>query len=155
MYRKVLKLSKSAFLKTSPGQIINLIGNDINKLEYVLTFLPYPFVSLVVICLTIFLLWTQFEYSVLIGVLTLFTIFPVQMVMSKLLGKFFAEAARRTDERIRLMNEFIPAIKIIKVKGLISLFYEFFTNALIYRCTAGRCNLLKWSIRLENVRLAK
>ena len=115
MYRKVLKLSKSAFLKTSPGQIINLIGNDINKLEYVLTFLPYPFVSLVVICLTIFLLWTQFEYSVLIGVLTLFTIFPVQMVMSKLLGKFFAEAARRTDERIRLMNEFIPAIKIIKV----------------------------------------
>lgn len=37
------------------------------------------------------------------------------MLMGKLLSTFFAEAAKRTDERIRLMNEFIPAIKIIKM----------------------------------------
>ena len=36
MYKKVLKLSKSAFLSTSAGQIINLIANDINKLEMIL-----------------------------------------------------------------------------------------------------------------------
>lgn len=32
MYKKILRLNKSAFLSTSPGQIINLIANDINKL---------------------------------------------------------------------------------------------------------------------------
>ena len=109
----------------------------------ILHFLPYPFVSLLVICLGIGLLWNQFGYSVLIGVSVLFIILPMQMWLGKLLSKFFAEAAKRTDERIRLMNEFIPAIKIIKVKGLISLFYKLFTNALIYRCTAGRCNSLR------------
>ena len=115
MYKKVLKLNKSAFLHTSPGQIINLIGNDINKLEMILHFLPYPIVTVVVIALVITFLWSTFTYSVLIGTLVLGFILPVQMVMGKLLSTFFAEAAKLTDERIRLMNEFIPAIKIIKM----------------------------------------
>lgn len=72
-------------------------------------------VSVVVICLGIGLLWEKFRYSVLIGVSILLLIVPVQMAMGKMLSKYFAQAAKLTDERIRLMNEFIPAIKIIKV----------------------------------------
>lgn len=64
MYKKILRLNKSAFLTTSPGQIINLIANDINKLgnliekkffikfltsslslEMCMHFIPYPLVS--------------------------------------------------------------------------------------------------------------
>lgn len=35
--------------------------------------------------------------------------------MGKQFGKLRAEAARLTDERVRLMNEYIPAMRVIKV----------------------------------------
>lgn len=98
MYKKVLKLSKSAFLTTSPGQIINLIANDINKLEMVLHFIPYPFVSLLVIILVVSCLWSTFNYCVLIAVAVLLIVLPFQMCMGRSLSVYFAKAAKLTDE---------------------------------------------------------
>lgn len=47
VYRKTLKLSKSAFANTSSGQIQNLLAGDMNRIETIFILISYPFIGFV------------------------------------------------------------------------------------------------------------
>ena len=115
IYRKSLKLSKSSLHKTSVGQIANLLSVDMTRINGVFFYLPMPFIGFILIFYAIFKLWPYLHHYTLYGVLFLFLVLPIQSVVGRLYAKISFEASKFTDERMRLVDEFINAIKIIKI----------------------------------------
>lgn len=69
----------SAFSKTSNGQIVNLLSNDVNRFDYVFVFFHYLFILPFQCTIITYLIWTDVGISAFVGVavLALQTI-PVQ-----------------------------------------------------------------------------
>jgi ABC-type multidrug transport system fused ATPase/permease subunit len=117
VYQKTLRLSKAAMGTTTVGQIVNLLSNDVNRFDFGLVFIPYLVVAPLQAIIIIILLSKY--YLGLAPTLAGFSVFilylPFQAVMGKWFGTVREETAVRTDERIRLMNEIVPAMRVIKM----------------------------------------
>lgn len=117
VYQKSLRLSKAAMGHTTVGQIVNLLSNDVNRFDFGLVFIPYLVVAPLQAIIIVVLLSKY--YLGLVPTLAGFSVFilylPFQAVMGKWFGTIREKTAIRTDERIRLMNEIIPAMRVIKM----------------------------------------
>ncbi|XP_077300828.1 ATP-binding cassette sub-family C member 4-like [Arctopsyche grandis] len=116
IYRKVLRLDSKSLGRTTAGQLVNIMSNDVIRFDSVLLFLHYFWIMPFQVILVCYLIYTQVSIAALIGVasITLQTL-PVQGYMSKLSSSLRKKIAVRTDERVRLMNEIISGIQVIKM----------------------------------------
>ncbi|XP_025264055.1 multidrug resistance-associated protein 4 [Camponotus floridanus] len=114
LYRKILRLSKSS--TTTPGQIINLLSNDMARFDQLFTFLHYIWILPVQGAIIAFLIWQNVGIASLAGIflITIQTI-PLQGYISKWTSKLRLKSAVRTDERVRLMSEIISGVQVIKM----------------------------------------
>lgn len=116
IYRKALRLSQRALGKTTVGQMVNLLSNDVNRFDYAFIFVPFIFTApLQAIISIVYLYYFNFKWAVFAGCAVLVAYLPFQMYMGTLFSKLRARTAILTDERIRLMNELIPAMRVIKM----------------------------------------
>ncbi|XP_068575379.1 ATP-binding cassette sub-family C member 4 [Cebidichthys violaceus] len=115
IYNKALHLSSSAMGKTTTGQIVNLLSNDVNKFDDVTIFLHYLWVGPLQAAAVVGLLWLEIGPSCLAGMGVLMFLMPVQTMFGKLFSKFRSETAVLTDDRIRIMNEVVSGMRIIKM----------------------------------------
>ncbi|NXM55939.1 MRP4 protein, partial [Illadopsis cleaveri] len=115
IYRKALRLSNVAMAKTTTGQIVNLLSNDVNKFDQVTIFLHFLWAGpLQAIAVTV-LLWMEIGPSCLAGMAVLIILLPVQTCIGRLFSSLRSKTAALTDVRIRTMNEVISGMKIIKM----------------------------------------
>ncbi|NXR35906.1 MRP4 protein, partial [Zosterops hypoxanthus] len=115
IYRKALRLSNVAMGKTTTGQIVNLLSNDVNKFDQVTIFLHFLWAGpLQAIAVTV-LLWREIGPSCLAGMAVLIILLPVQTCIGRLFSSLRSKTAALTDVRIRTMNEVISGMKIIKM----------------------------------------
>ncbi|NXL82491.1 MRP4 protein, partial [Leptocoma aspasia] len=115
IYRKALRLSNVAMAKTTTGQIVNLLSNDVNKFDQVTIFLHFLWVGpLQAVAVTV-LLWREIGPSCLAGMAVLIILLPVQTCIGRLFSSLRSKTAALTDVRIRTMNEVISGMKIIKM----------------------------------------
>ncbi|KAF9108232.1 hypothetical protein BGX29_002375 [Mortierella sp. GBA35] len=117
IYRKSLKLSSAAKQKSTAGEINNHMSVDAERWNDAITFLPM-FISIPYeLAIALWLLYQQIGWSVFTGLATILIMIPVQGVV----GKFFTQAKSRKlesmDQRIRIMNEILSGIKIVKLYG--------------------------------------
>ncbi|XP_029155458.1 multidrug resistance-associated protein 4-like isoform X2 [Nylanderia fulva] len=114
MYRKILCLSKSS--TTTPGQIINLLSNDMSRFDQLFMFLHYIWIMPIQGAAITYLIWRSVGIASLAGIflITIQTI-PLQGYISKLTSKLRLKSAVRTDERVRLMSEIVSGIEVIKM----------------------------------------
>ncbi|XP_015517778.1 probable multidrug resistance-associated protein lethal(2)03659 isoform X1 [Neodiprion pinetum] len=115
IYRKVLKLSKSALAETTVGQIVNLLSNDVNRFDLAVYFIHYIWLGPLESVVITYLIYREVGWSAVIGMLTLLFFIPLQGYLGKKSSTFRLRIALRTDERIRLMNEIINGIQVIKM----------------------------------------
>uniref|UniRef100_A0A674ESV1 Multidrug resistance-associated protein 4-like n=1 Tax=Salmo trutta TaxID=8032 RepID=A0A674ESV1_SALTR len=110
-----LCLSSTAMGKTTTGQIVNLLSNDVNKFDEVTTNLHYLWIAPLQAVVVIILLWYEIGPSCLAGVAVLLFLMPLQTMFGKLFGSLRSKTAVLTDSRIRTMNEVVSGIRIIKM----------------------------------------
>lgn len=115
IYKKALCLSSMAMEKTTTGQIVNLLSNDVNRFDEVTIFLHFLWVGPLQAVVVVALLWTEIGPSCLAGIAVLMFLMPVQTICGKLFSKFRSKTAVLTDSRIRIMNEVVSGIRIIKM----------------------------------------
>ncbi|GFG28327.1 hypothetical protein Cfor_09080 [Coptotermes formosanus] len=116
IYRKILRLSKSAQGKTAAGQVVNLLSNDVNRFDFVTLYLHFVWITPIQTLVITYFIWEAVGWSALIGVLAIFLqTVPVQSYLSKLTSKLRLKIATRTDERVQLMSEIISGIQVIKM----------------------------------------
>lgn len=114
VYRKALRLSKTALGDTSPGKVVNLLSNDVNRFDIVSVFLHSMWSAPLLTLIVGYLLWIESGWGGLIGMFVIFIVTPIQAYTGKLSSKFRLQTALRTDERVRLMDEIISGIQVIK-----------------------------------------
>ncbi|XP_019626252.1 PREDICTED: multidrug resistance-associated protein 4-like [Branchiostoma belcheri] len=115
IYKKALRLSNAALLKTTTGQIVNLMSNDVNRFDLGFQFIHYLWIGPVQAIVISAILWGELGPSCLAGLGFMLFLFPVQSAMGKLFSKFRSQTAHRTDERVRTMSEIISAMRVIKM----------------------------------------
>ncbi|KAG8235221.1 hypothetical protein J437_LFUL015913 [Ladona fulva] len=115
IYRKALRLSKSSLGKTTVGQIVNLMSNDVSRFDFIMIFAHYLWMAPLQSLIITYILYTKLGLSALIGVLVMILTIPLQSWLGKRTAVLRAKTAVRTDERVKLMSEIIIGIQVIKM----------------------------------------
>jgi ATP-binding cassette subfamily C (CFTR/MRP) protein 4 len=115
IYRKSLRLSKTALIETTVGQMVNLLSNDVNRFDLAATHVHNLWVSPIETIIVIYFLYTMLGPSSLTGIGILLLFIPVQMYLGKRTSVYRLRTALKTDQRVRLMNEIICGIQVIKM----------------------------------------
>ncbi|CAG9768689.1 unnamed protein product [Ceutorhynchus assimilis] len=115
VYRKALKLSNGALAETTVGQMVNLISNDVGRFESAPTHCHSLWMAPLETIIVLVLIYFYVGVSGVVGVIVMFLFVPLQMWLGKKTSEFRLATALKTDERIRLMNEIISGIQVIKM----------------------------------------
>ncbi|KAB0802273.1 hypothetical protein PPYR_04459 [Photinus pyralis] len=115
IYRKALKLNKTALGQTTVGQIVNLLSNDVNRFDVAVLFAHQLWVGPLETLVVTYFMYQEVGISAVLGMVFLLSFIPVQFFLGKKAATFRLRTALRTDERVRLMNEIISGIQVIKM----------------------------------------
>ncbi|XP_023251137.1 multidrug resistance-associated protein 4-like, partial [Seriola lalandi dorsalis] len=115
IYRKALALSSESMGQTTTGQIVNLLSNDVNRFDEITLNLHYLWVGPLQAMVIVFFLWYEIGPTCLAGVAAVALMLPVQTWFGKLFGIFRSKTSVFTDNRIRIMNEVVSGVRIIKM----------------------------------------
>ncbi|GAB1599293.1 hypothetical protein Ahia01_000206500, partial [Argonauta hians] len=115
MFKKLLILNNKSLTKTTTGQIVNLMSNDVNRFDQVLLYTHFFIVGPPQTLAIIIILWYILGPVCLLGFVVLIFIIPLQIWMGKLVSKYRCKTAIFTDQRIALMNEIVAGMRILKM----------------------------------------
>ncbi|CAG2114014.1 unnamed protein product [Medioppia subpectinata] len=115
MYKKSLKLSRASMGKTTVGQIVNLMSNDVNRFDEFSIFVSYFFIAPIQTAITVYIMYIHLSYWCFVGVVLLLLFIPFQSFMGKQFSKVRLMTAQLTDNRLRLMSEIISGMRVIKM----------------------------------------
>ncbi|XP_075974237.1 multidrug resistance-associated protein 1-like [Anticarsia gemmatalis] len=116
VYRKALSLSNEARKKSTVGEIINLMSTDVDRFSD-LTFFNLIWSAPLQISLALYFLWGVLGPSVLAGLAVIVVLMPFNGLFAGLQEKLDSKLMRYKDERIKLMNEVLNGIKVLKMYG--------------------------------------
>lgn len=78
VYKKVLRMSQSAMGDATPGKIINLLSNDVNRFDSLTKFGSALWTSPILVIAVGYLLLQEAQWAGLIGMAIVFIIVPIQ-----------------------------------------------------------------------------
>ncbi|XP_050309256.1 ATP-binding cassette sub-family C member 4-like [Anthonomus grandis grandis] len=115
IYRKALRLSKTALGETASGKIVNLLSNDVSRFDLVTIFIHHMWVSPLTTIIILYFMWVDAGWAGILGIVTVFVVVPIQGYTGKLSAIYRKATALKTDERVRLMDEILSGIQVIKM----------------------------------------
>nr|XP_016926120.1 multidrug resistance-associated protein 4-like [Drosophila suzukii] len=115
IYRKVLQVSKSSSNDGLRGRAINILSNDLGRFDVALCFLHDTWKGPMESILIGFLMYREIGISAVIGVSFMLSFIPLQAWAAKKAAYYRQMTAERTDMRVKLMNEIIQGIQVIKM----------------------------------------
>uniref|UniRef100_A0A668AQY3 ABC-type glutathione-S-conjugate transporter n=1 Tax=Myripristis murdjan TaxID=586833 RepID=A0A668AQY3_9TELE len=114
VYRKCLVISSAARRQCTVGEIVNLVSADTQKLMDSVVYINAVWVAPIEISLCLYFLWQRLGPSALPGIATVILIFPLNGFIAKMRSKLQEVQLKLMDGRIKLMNEILNGIKILK-----------------------------------------
>ncbi|XP_033217281.1 probable multidrug resistance-associated protein lethal(2)03659 isoform X2 [Belonocnema kinseyi] len=149
IFRKILKISKTSLeTKTTVGQIVNMLSNDVSRFDYALFGLNYIWIAPIQIIIMTYIMYQEVGWSALIGMAVLVLTMPFQGIISKWIVSLTMRASNRTDERLRLMNEIINGVQVIKMYA-----WERPFSALVDKARAKEISTIKQSCFVDAITL--
>lgn len=115
IYRKALRISSAAKRTTTVGEIVNLMAVDSNRFLEMIPYLMLTISAPFVMSLAIFLLWRIIGVAVFAGLAVLIIMFPLSGVIANKLKNIQFRQMKIKDERVKLTNEILNGIKVLKL----------------------------------------
>uniref|UniRef100_A0A8C7QX01 ABC-type glutathione-S-conjugate transporter n=1 Tax=Oncorhynchus mykiss TaxID=8022 RepID=A0A8C7QX01_ONCMY len=113
VYRKSLVINSASRRTCTVGEIVNLVSADTQKLMDFVVYFNAVWLAPIEIALCLFFLWQHLGPSALAGIATVILIFPLNGFIAKKRSKLQVQM-KFMDGRIKLMNEILNGIKILK-----------------------------------------
>lgn len=117
LYRKSLRLNQASLEIASKASLTNLLSNDLLRFDQFASAQVHLIATPIAICISAYLLQEYFvgPWPTLTCLATILAINLIQTAVGTRVGKFRTSTAKRTDERIRIINEFVRGIRTIKM----------------------------------------
>ncbi|CAJ0833868.1 2766_t:CDS:10 [Entrophospora sp. SA101] len=115
IYQKSLNLSNSARQKSTVGEIVNHMSVDAQRFMDLCTYLHIIWSGPLQIFLALYLLYETMGASIFAGVGVMLMMLPVNAFLAGKMRTLQKKQMVNKDERIRLMNEILNGIKVIKL----------------------------------------
>lgn len=78
VYRKSLKLSKTALGRTTVGHVVNLLSNDVSKFDQGFVLAHFIWIGPIEAGIGTYLLWQEIKLAALFGTMFLLSFVPIQ-----------------------------------------------------------------------------
>lgn len=78
IYRKALRLSRTALGDTAPGKVVNLLSNDVSRFDIVSIFVHSMWTAPLLAVIVGILLWNEIQWAGLVGIAVVFFVVPIQ-----------------------------------------------------------------------------
>ncbi|KAM4852275.1 ATP-binding cassette sub-family C member 2 [Thomomys bottae] len=114
VYKKALTLSNLARKRYTIGETVNLMSVDSQKLLDMTSYMHLVWSSVLQIVLAIFFLWRELGPSVLAGVGMMILLIPLNGILATKNRNIQVKNMKNKDKRLKLMNEMLVGIKILK-----------------------------------------
>ncbi|XP_040914476.1 multidrug resistance-associated protein 1-like [Toxotes jaculatrix] len=115
IYRKSLVASSaSSRRRFTVGETVNLVSADAQKLMDFVVYFNSVWIAPIEIVLCFYFLWRLLGPSALAGVAAVLLIFPLNGLIAKIRSKLQEVQMKFMDARIKLMNEILSGVKILK-----------------------------------------
>lgn len=115
IYRKCLQVSKSSSNDGLRARAINILSNDLGRFDVALCFLHDTWKGPLESLLIGYLMYREIGLAAVIGVSFMLSFIPLQAWVAKKAAYYRQKTAERTDARVKLMNEIIQGIQVIKM----------------------------------------
>uniref|UniRef100_A0A3B5AM29 ATP binding cassette subfamily C member 3 n=1 Tax=Stegastes partitus TaxID=144197 RepID=A0A3B5AM29_9TELE len=115
IYRKALVITNAAKRSSTVGEVVNLMSVDAQRFMDLTTFLNMLWSAPLQIMLALYFLWQNLGPSVLAGVAVMIMLIPFNAVIAMKTRAYQVEQMQHKDARIKLMNEILNGIKVLKL----------------------------------------
>ncbi|XP_025062211.1 multidrug resistance-associated protein 1 isoform X6 [Alligator sinensis] len=115
IYRKALVITNSARKTSTVGEIVNLMSVDAQRFMDLATYINMIWSAPLQVTLALYLLWQNLGPSVLAGVAVMVLLVPLNAVMAVKTKTYQVAQMKNKDNRIKLMNEILNGIKVLKL----------------------------------------
>ncbi|XP_076024056.1 ATP-binding cassette sub-family C member 3 isoform X2 [Genypterus blacodes] len=115
IYRKALAITNAAKRSSTVGEIVNLMSVDAQRFMDLVAFLNMLWSAPLQIMLALYFLWQNLGPSVLAGVAVMILLIPLNAVIAMKTRAYQVEQMQYKDSRIKLMNEILNGIKVLKL----------------------------------------
>ena len=115
IYRKALRMSNSARKESTVGEIVNLMSVDAQRFMDVTAYINMIWSAPLQIVLSLYFLWKYLGPSVLAGLAVMIILIPVNALLAGKVRNLQIKQMKNKDERVKLMNEVLSGIKVLKL----------------------------------------
>uniref|UniRef100_A0A8C4I5F0 ATP-binding cassette, sub-family C (CFTR/MRP), member 3 n=1 Tax=Dicentrarchus labrax TaxID=13489 RepID=A0A8C4I5F0_DICLA len=115
IYRKALVITNAAKRSSTVGEVVNLMSVDAQRFMDLTTFLNMLWSAPLQIILALYFLWQNLGPSVMAGVAVMIMLIPFNAVIAMKTRAYQVEQMQYKDSRIKLMNEILNGIKVLKL----------------------------------------
>ncbi|XP_069939625.1 multidrug resistance-associated protein 1 isoform X2 [Cherax quadricarinatus] len=115
VYRKALRISNSARKESTVGEIVNLMAVDAQRFMDLTTYINMLWSAPLQIALALYFLWQILGPSVLAGLAVMIVLIPVNGVIANKTKQLQLSQMKNKDHRVKLMNEILNGIKVLKL----------------------------------------
>lgn len=115
IYRKSLRMSNAARKESTVGEIVNLMSVDAQRFVELTAYLNMIWSAPLQIALALYFLWDILGPSVLAGLAVMIILIPVNGLIANRVKTLQIRQMKYKDERVKLMNEVLNGIKVLKM----------------------------------------
>lgn len=115
IYRKALRMSNAAKKESTVGEIVNLMSVDAQKFIDLTAYINMIWSAPFQIVLALYFLWDVLGPSVLAGLAVMIILIPVNSYIANRVKVLQIRQMKNKDERVKLMNEVLNGIKVLKL----------------------------------------
>lgn len=138
--KKSLALSNMARKESTVGEMVNVMSVNVTSLHEFAHNLNMAWSCIVSILIGIFLLWQQLGLiASLAGLFVMIIVIPMNAYTSNLTKRLQVKKLEHTDARVKMINELLNGIKVIKLYA-----WEIPFNNLITKCRNSELKFLNY-----------
>lgn len=124
IFRKALLLSSDSRQQQSTGKIINMFANDTKQIQFFMYVVNNMVVAPFQIAIILYLIYLEVGTAAFAGLGYMILTAPFNGIMLNLINKTRKEKMKDTDFRVKLMNEVLNGIRVIKFYAWEAAFQE-------------------------------